>query len=298
MDATRPFSRYFVQADTDITPYGSCDGSHPPCRFRLCAKARGHRTNGPSPCLSDCFRIAVCPRGVFGALALVHDTYVRRGLMRPNRWRMRVTAYHGLPTSEILVAIRGGELISTLTIVQDSHRGLPMESVFTGEVQRQRKASAALAEVSCLASRPGTSDASPAAMFRLMSLTAQVAVFRGIDQLLIAVHPKHVGFYVRFLGFQEIGRESSYDAVRGNPAVPLVLDFTDLAERCPKAYRRLFSQPFPRWALEQQRPSRRVLSALRLLAWMDNHLGTPRKAAAETDQASAFEDMRPALMVA
>jgi hypothetical protein len=179
-----------------------------------------------------------------GAFRLVHDAYVDRGLIVANPYRMRVTPYHLLHSTEVLVALQQGRVICTVSLVGDGDLGLPMEVIYDREIALRRAQGLCLAEVSCLADRRQESESSRSALFRLMSFTAQLSRHRIIDELLITVHPRHAAFYVKFLGFQSIGEVREYPAVCDHPAVPLALDLNRLAVQHPRAYRRLFGTPF------------------------------------------------------
>jgi hypothetical protein len=79
----------------------------------------------------------------------------------------------------------------------------------------------------------------------------QTARLRGVDQLLVAVHPHHAKFYERFMAFEEIGQERSYEAVCGNPAVAMCLDFERIDRARPRNWNRFFSEPIPRQLLQK-----------------------------------------------
>lgn len=189
-------------------------------------------------------KIATDRDEVFEALQLVHDQYVRSGLSLPTTSGLRVTRYHLLNTTEVLVGMVDNQVACTLTLVRDSRYGLPMESIYRQEVNVRRLYSRSIAEVSCLADRIN-GEGHVNVMFRAMALVAQAATWRGVDELLIAIHPHHAKFYERFLGFEGIGDLKYYDAVRGNPAVAMTLDLNRLQFTNPKAYQRLYGQPFP-----------------------------------------------------
>ena len=123
------------------------------------------------------------------ALRLVYDCYVQAGLALPNCHRLRVTPYQLLPKSEVLVGMVADKILCTVTLVPDSEQGLPMEALYDREVAIRRDRGARLAEVSCLADRPDEDRSSFSVLQRLMSFTAQCALRRGVDELLIAVHP-------------------------------------------------------------------------------------------------------------
>jgi hypothetical protein len=85
-----------------------------------------------------------------------------------------------------------------------------------------------MAEVGCLADRR-ESPLRFIQMFRKLSaLIAQAAAFRGCNALLAATHPTHARFYIRQLGFQQVGELQSCPYAQGNPAVALLMDFEQL----------------------------------------------------------------------
>ena len=212
------------------------------------------------------FRIASSRQEWEAALGLVYRAYVRSGLIQMNRYRMRVTPYHALPTTEVLIASKGDEVLCTMSVVGDGHLGLPMEAIYAEEVERRRLQGLSLAEVSCLADERDGSDQSFATVSRLMALTAQSATYRGIDQLLIAVHPRHVKFYERFIAFEVIGEQKTYASVCDHPAVAMALDLNGLSFDQPRAYKRLFGAPFDDDLLEYRPVSHELRADLRLMA--------------------------------
>ena len=209
--------------------------------------------------------IATQREHVFGALRLVHEQYVRSGLSLENQSGIRVTRYHLLNTTEILVGMVGGDVACTLSLVHDSRFGLPMEAIYRREVSVRRRLGKRVAEVSCLADRRSDSERTLNVMFRVMALVAQLATVRQIDELLIAVHPRHSRFYEGFLGFFGIGGLRYYSTVCGNPAVAMALDLTNLQETNPKVYQRLFGQPFTPEELKQRSID---LDLLEELSWI------------------------------
>ncbi len=190
-------------------------------------------------------RVASRPEEIKGASRLVYQAYLRCGLIEPNPFAMRVTPYHLLPTTEVFVAVCRGEVICTVSLVRSGELGLPMESIYGKEVACRREQGISLAEASCLADRRRSLVRSFPLVARLMSFTIQCASYRGIDELLIAVHPKHGRFYQRFLGFQQVAEEKTYEAVRGKPAVAMALDISRLSVDHPKAHKRVFGVSFP-----------------------------------------------------
>ena len=178
------------------------------------------------------------------AFALVYEAYTHKGLAEPNPRGMRVTPYQLLPTTEVLVAIDHHRVVCTASVVRDGLLGLPLEDVYAEEVAARRRQGLVLAEVSCLADSQEGKRTAFSNVLQLMSLCVQCAKARGVDQLLVAVHPHHARFYQGFFGFEVLGEQRSYGAVLDAPAVALVLDLNHLAENHPRGYERLFGKPF------------------------------------------------------
>jgi len=180
---------------------------------------------------------------------------------------MRATPYHVLPTTEIVIATVNDEIAHTMTLVRDGEMGLPMETIYQAEVEERRRRGLRLAEVSCLADRRRAFSESRefSLMFRAMSFILQCARHRGIDQVVIAVHPRHAGFYQGYLGFQLCGEKKTYATVCDHPAVALALDFHTLRSLHPRAYRRIFRKSFSSTAMAYRPIPEEVLADLKAI---------------------------------
>ena len=203
------------------------------------------------------------------ALGLVYRAYRTSGLIPPNIYKMRVTPYHSLPTTEVLIAKINDQtsdndrIICTMSIVGDGKLGLPMENLYLEEIKKYRSQGKCLAEVSCLANEP---DSSFSTVSQLMSLIAQCASCRGIDQLLIVVHPQHVKFYQRFLAFEIIGEQKTCPSVCDNLAVAMAMDINNMEIYRPRAYNRLYGTPFDAGVLQYCPISSELQDEMRLIA--------------------------------
>jgi hypothetical protein len=186
------------------------------------------------------------------AFRLVYNAYTRSGLVDENPHGMRVTPYQLLDTTDVFVATLDSETISTVSLVCDGELGLPMEGIYGDEVDRLRRDGFHVAEVSALADRRRQLSRTLPVFVPLMRLMVQTARHRGVDQLLVAVHPRHARFYQRFLSFDPVGGEKSYPLVRNNPAVALMLDFAKLDRERPVNYDTFFGAPLPAHQLAKQ----------------------------------------------
>ena len=198
-------------------------------------------------------RIATCREEREAAFRLVYRSYLEAGLGQPNRYQMRVTPYHLLPSTEVFVAVLRDETVFTVSLISDGQLGLPMENVYGQEVRHRREQGLRVGEVSCLADRRSKYRQCFPVFVRLCRLTAQYAWHQGLDQLLVAVHPRHARFYQRFMDFEPIGPERSYPSVQNRPAIALSLDLVRLHREGGKGYETLFMPPIPE---EQLAPAR------------------------------------------
>jgi hypothetical protein len=178
------------------------------------------------------------------AFRLVYKAYTRSGLIDENPHGMRVTPYQLLDTTDVFIAMLDDEVISTVSLVCDGELGLPMEGIYGREVTDLRASGICVAEVSCLADRRRQLSRTLPIFIPLMRLLAQAARYRGIEQLLVAVHPRHAGFYRRCLSFDLLGDLKTYPLVRNNPAVALSLDFLKVDRLRPVNFNRFFYDTF------------------------------------------------------
>ena len=188
------------------------------------------------------------------AFRLVYASYLRGGLGAMNAWRMRVTPYHLLPTTQVFVAKHRGEVIFTASLVADGELGLPMECVYGEAVAERRGRGMWLAEVSCLADRRAHLRGFLPVFLRISRLLVQYAVGQGMDALVLAVHPKHARFYRRYMQFEVMSPQTQYPTVRNRPAVALWLDFSRFEQelRTHQNFDTFFGDELPREVLQPQ----------------------------------------------
>jgi hypothetical protein len=125
----------------------------------------------------------------------------------------------------VFVARAASGVVGTLSLLGDSARGLPADALYGSELAALRGGGRRLAEVSALAVAPGWRGTPLPLMRPLVQLVGIYARDVGhVDELCIAVHPRHAAFYERRLGFVRFGAEKPYGAVNGAPAVGLRLD--------------------------------------------------------------------------
>ena len=72
------------------------------------------------------FKIASCAAEREAAFRLVHSRYLQSNLDAENPYDLRITPHHLLDSTTIFVGINDGEVVSTISMVEDSELGLPM----------------------------------------------------------------------------------------------------------------------------------------------------------------------------
>lgn len=212
-------SQSVVSSAADQTPESASSVAHGPVQIAL-ARSRAE---------------------LLASFRLLYKSYLRAGLVSENPHHLRLTEFHPLSTTEVLVAKCREEVVSTMTLVGDGERGLPLESMYSSEYAQLRRSGLRCAEAGSFADRR-TSPARFKQVFNLLArLLMQAAKARGYDAVVAATHPKHARFYVRWLGFKQFGDLKQCTYAEGNPAVALLLDFN--AIRGTQFYERLFGEP-------------------------------------------------------
>lgn len=85
------------------------------------------------------------------AFSILHNSYVDAKLMEPHPSSMRITPYHALPWAYTLIAIDTdcSKVVGTLTIIRNSHFGLPSDELI--DLKKFSNKDSYCAEISALA---------------------------------------------------------------------------------------------------------------------------------------------------
>lgn len=163
------------------------------------------------------------------AARLVHDCYVKRGILEHHPTGIRVTPHQLLPSTIVFVVKDGDEVIATMSLIPDSRLGLPMEATYADEIGALRRQGRFQAEVGALCVAPGRRRVGVSYLLnRLMYDTARAL---GVDDLVIAVHPESGPLYQAAIGFETIGPVRTYDGLNKQAlAVALRLDLRTARE--------------------------------------------------------------------
>lgn len=197
------------------------------------------------------------------AFRLVHDQYNWRGYMAPAPSGRRLTVHNALPTTRVFVARRGGRVIGTVGLVQDSLFGLPLDDLYRAEVAGLRADERRIAEVVALATAAESRRAGVTVVLQLMRMVITYALeLAAVQDLCVTVNPRHVEFYRTCLRFEPLGPERAYAKVNGAPAVALRLNL-DVARAVEAAvHRGTDVEPVHHFLFAQENQDR-VLAQLR-----------------------------------
>ena len=181
-------------------------------------------------------RLASSTDDLVASARLVHDTYVRRGIMQPERSGLRVTEQLAHPSTAVFLATRHEIPIGTISLALDSPHGLPMEKIYPDEIGTLRRAGRSVAEVGALALAVG--ERGQGIVHLLNKAMLEHGRERKVDDLVISVHPDAEDLYRASLLFQRMGPVKSYPGLeRSALAAPLRLDLRTAKARFYEAYR-------------------------------------------------------------
>jgi len=169
------------------------------------------------------------------AFSLVYREYQKLGYVtEPYSSEICLSIYHILLETAVFIFKSYLRVLSTVTEIFDSTPfGLPMDTLYHGELEPLRDANRKLAEISALAT---SNEARWSNLFiYVMRAAFRYAIFKDVNDLCITVNPKHVEFYKTIFLFEELGPEKYYPKV-GAPAVALRLNLDDVEGRWKKTY--------------------------------------------------------------
>ena len=184
------------------------------------------------------FKVADTREELEAAYRLVHEVYVNEGYEDLNKPEMRINLRYALPTTATIVGKVGDQVVITLTIIGDSPFGLPMDMIFSRELSDLRRDDRWIAEIGALASHPDFRRRQQAvALYADKAILAYAMSCLEVDDVVIAINPKHVWVYKHLLLFETISNDvRQYRYVNDAPAVAMRLDMTTCLERWRRAY--------------------------------------------------------------
>jgi len=184
------------------------------------------------------------------AFHLVAANYRAVGYEAASSRPLRMTLYHALPDTKILVAKHAGHVVATFSIVLDNTLlGLPMESSYREEITALRNQGHRLMETTSLADTGLSLREFRQVFMTMIRVGMQYHTAQGGDSYVITVVPRHKNFYAKVLGFLPLGPLRSYAFAQDTPTEALWVSNALCQERTPRTYQEMFGDPVPRSAL-------------------------------------------------
>ncbi len=172
-----------------------------------------------------------------------YESYLEAGYIKENDERRYSDGFDDLEFTSKYLAFDNGNPFGTMRLVMDSKEfGLPVDKEsFSESIKFLRDENRKLAEPSKLAFLPEYQNGIGNFNFYMQKIMFLDAKRKGVDDLVIAVIPRHARFYEHFLFFERISDEKKYGTLGGIPAVCLRLDLTTFKEKMEERYK---GQPF------------------------------------------------------
>lgn len=169
------------------------------------------------------------------AFRMLHDTYLKVGYIKePRPSGLLFSIYSLLPDTVVFVAKSYLSVISSLTEIFDSKEfGLPMDVIYQNELDELRGQGRRIVELSALVT-PRKLRWRNIFMY-LSQIMYQYSIYSGVDDLCIAVNPKHVRFYKNIFLFEPFGPERHYPRVDA-PAIALRINMHNIQEQLKETY--------------------------------------------------------------
>jgi hypothetical protein len=152
---------------------------------------------------------------------------------------LRITKYHALPSTSVLVGKLNGEVVSTVTVVLDSPLGLPADSQW--DLSELRKKAPRIAEISALTIRKDLQKRRGKILMPLcVYMFKFVTRYAGVDLIVAATTDSVRDFYRSYLLFEPVGngKPVTYDFVKGVLANAQYLDCRTSHDRYQSVYGR------------------------------------------------------------
>ena len=76
------------------------------------------------------FRIVETVDELTKASHLVYREYLKRNYLKPYPTQLKLSIFHGMPQTATFIAVKHRRVVATVTVIEDSALGLPMDEVY------------------------------------------------------------------------------------------------------------------------------------------------------------------------
>ncbi|MBN1587391.1 MAG: hypothetical protein JW937_08230 [Candidatus Omnitrophica bacterium] len=182
-------------------------------------------------------RVAVSKAEHESATSLFLRLYQKKGYLGHNALEVCQNLLNYKPQL-VYVAEAHQQTIGTVRLLAPGPQPLPMESVFAKEVGNLRRQGRAVCEIAALGVNRDFSwqrvdhasmNNRVLTIFALFRALIRTALKLGMDDMCVAVHPRHAKLYTSIL-FTRLGSTRPYGRVNDHPAMGLRLNLTTLMD--------------------------------------------------------------------
>lgn len=191
---------------------------------------------------------------VHTAWGIVYRRYVEKKLIHKNPFGIHTVPQAVGRRACVIHQANSAVPGSTLTLIGDSSKGLPLDSVYARELDALRWKDRALVEVGLLAQSRRGARRGARALFDLMRWAVYYTLHIGYTDIVIGVHPRHRRFYTRCFGLKCFARPTQYPLVNDNPVVPMRLPLREAlaATTLPRGLAYIQNNPVAPAVLQQR----------------------------------------------
>ncbi len=179
------------------------------------------------------FQVAERLDDVLAAWELVYHAYRRISLVDANEQELHTVPQAVGEHSTVIIGSLDRQVVSTLTMIHDSIRGLPLDCVYREQLDTLRGAGKRLMEVGLFADRREQMTRSLPAVLEMMRYVFWRSQFSEHHDIVAGVHPHHAAFYQKYFGFEIAGPETVHPTVKDHAVVFLHLDLRAQLQRSP-----------------------------------------------------------------
>lgn len=175
-----------------------------------------------SACINDGIKIkfATTSSEFSQAMQLIHKIYTQKGLITSDGKQTYFSPHIILPNNRLVVAIKNNTVIGTISLIEDSPIGVPMDNVHPYETAALRSQKEKFAEVGSFAIESEYQHHG-ITLLLYKAVFLYICLHRNIQSILIAVHPRVSDFYRSLFKFEKIGDEQKYSTLNNAKSVPL-----------------------------------------------------------------------------
>lgn len=158
-------------------------------------------------------RLAHNSREVSEANRLVCNNYIQEGYW-DNEEPFQKNSHMHSSMRTVFLAVTGGQIVGTGSIVKDSREGLPVDKSYRDVIRKYRQQGERIAEVSALAIEKNYAEQRNLVIFLFKYIYQYAFYYAQIDRFLIAIIARHAPFYRSVYRFEEIPNKVNYEYVK------------------------------------------------------------------------------------